>query len=92
MRVMMPMFTTTYAESVISTPTFENGDPTGPMRYGTTYRVRPFIEPLKRGRTFAAASAGDIQLLVGPASSFFSLQMKVRCSVRATSDESLRCR
>ena len=32
MRVMIRMFTTTYGESVISTPTFDDGDPTGPMR------------------------------------------------------------
>ena len=40
----------------------------------------------------ARISAGAIQLLVGPASSFFALQMKVRSSTRATSDASLRAR
>ena len=52
--------------------------------------VRPFMQPSYRGRTFAIASAGAIQLFVGPASSFLSLQMKVRCSVRATSVGLLR--
>ena len=50
------------------------------------------MAPSKRGPTFAFASAGAIQLLVGPASSFSRLAMKVRCSVRATSEGWLRCR
>src|ERR1043166_6110217 len=44
------------------------------------------------GRIFCAASDGDIQLLVGPASSGSSEQMNVRCSVRATSCGLERCR
>ena len=50
------------------------------------------MAPSKRGPTFAFASAGAIQLLVGPASCFSRLAMKVRCSVRATSVGWLRCR
>ena len=47
--------------------------------------VRPFIEPSRMGRTLALPSSGDIQLLVGPASSWLRVQMKVTLSVRATS-------
>ena len=45
MRVMMRMLTTTYGESVISTPQRASGESIGPMQYGTTYIVRPFIQP-----------------------------------------------
>jgi hypothetical protein len=62
------------------------------MMYGTTYSVRPFIEPLNNAPTFCFASAGAIQLLFGPASACCAVQTKVRCSVRATSLGSLRCR
>ena len=62
------------------------------MTYGTTYIVRPFIEPSKSAPSFAYASSGAIQLLVGPASSFVGVQMKVRCSTRATSFGFERCR
>ena len=92
MRVMIRMLRTTYLLSVISTPTFENRDPGGPIRKGTTYIVRPFIAPVKSGVSLACASAGAIQLLFGPASSFSAVQTKVRCSVRATSCGALRCR
>jgi hypothetical protein len=61
------------------------GEPTGPMLNGITYRVRPFIEPLKRSTSVAFMSAGSCQLLVGPASFSCSEQMKVRSSTRATS-------
>lgn len=47
MRVIVRMDTATYAESVISTPIAESGEPTGPMQKGTTYIVRPRIEPRK---------------------------------------------
>jgi hypothetical protein len=60
------------------------------MMYGTTYMVRSFMEPSKSAPTFFFASAGAIQLLFGPASSFCVVQTKVRCSVRATSVGSLR--
>ena len=52
--------------SVSSTPTFEWCEPTGPITYGTTYIVRPFIEPSKSAPSFSYASSGAIQLLVGP--------------------------
>jgi hypothetical protein len=59
------------------------------MLNGTTYSVRPCMAPLNRALSPVCSSsrisAGAIQLLVGPASSFFSLQMKVRSSTRATS-------
>src|SRR5436190_411227 len=57
--------------SVNSIPTFDIGEPAGPMMYGTTYIVRPFIEPSKSFPSLSYASAGAIQLFVGPASSFF---------------------
>ena len=38
------------------------------MTYGTTYIVRPFMAPAKRGHTVRSAASGAIQLLVGPAS------------------------
>ena len=92
MRVMMRMFATTYGLSVISTPTLLRREPSGPMTYGITYIVRPRMAPSKSVPTFRFASAGSIQLLVGPASSLRAEQMNVRCSVRATSFGSLRCR
>ena len=36
MRVMVPMLTTTYGESVTCTPYFVIGEPIGPMAKGTT--------------------------------------------------------
>ena len=62
------------------------------MRNGTTYIVRPFIDPRKSGVSFSRAASGAIQLLVGPASSSSVVLTKVRCSVRATSCGALRCR
>src|SRR3954467_4712497 len=44
------------------------------------------MQPLNKSRIFACASDGAIQLLLGPASSLFVVQMNVRCSTRATSD------
>ncbi len=70
-------------------PTCEIGPPTGPMENGTTYMVRPRIEPAKTPSGPASTwriSAGARQLFVGPASSSRSEQMKVRDSTRATSD------
>ena len=64
------------------------GEPSGPIENGTTYKVRPTIEPANKGFKVARMSAGSIQLLVGPASSFLSEQIKVRSSTRATSDGS----
>jgi hypothetical protein len=49
--------------------------PSGPMLNGTTYMVRPFMQPSNSGCSVARISAGAIQLLVGPASSFLAEQM-----------------
>ncbi|CAM5738738.1 hypothetical protein SHIRM173S_04713 [Streptomyces hirsutus] len=87
-RVMVRMETATYAESVISTPIADSGEPRGPMQKGTTYIVRPFMEPRKTPFSpvkISRISPGAFQWLVGPASSSFSEQMKVRSSTRATS-------
>ena len=55
------------------------------MLKGSTYMVRPRIEPLKSSLSFLRISYGSSQLLVGPALSLDSEQMKVRSSTRATS-------
>ena len=60
-------------------------DPSGPMQNGTTYIVRPRMQPSNRPASSARMPAGSRQLLVGPASISFSEQMKVRLSTRATS-------
>ncbi len=70
---------------MISTPSALIGDPSGPMQNGTTYIVRPRIEPANSGLRVLRISAGSTQLFVGPASSCFSGQMNVRLSTRATS-------
>ncbi len=44
-RVMIFMETTTYSESVISTPSLGFGASYGPMQNGTTYIVRPCMHP-----------------------------------------------
>ena len=69
MRVMTPIERTTYGESVISTPSCEMGPPIGPIENGTTYIVRPRIEPVNTSVSSARISRGSRQLLVGPASS-----------------------
>src|SRR5260221_10299059 len=88
MRVISFMLTATYAESEISTPMCAIGEPSGPMLNGTTYRVRPRMQPLNRPCSVARISTGSTQLLVGPASSCDFEQMKVRSSTRATSEGS----
>lgn len=88
---MVRIETATYAESVISTPSAESGEPSGPIQNGTTYIVRPRIAPRKMPCApvkMSRISAGAFQWLVGPASSSFSEQMNVRSSTRATSDGS----
>src|SRR3954469_1997540 len=55
------------------------------MLNGTTYMVRPFIEPRYSSSSLPRISAGSFQLLVGPASASSAEQMKVRSSTRATS-------
>ena len=67
------------------TPTCAIGEPSGPIENGTTYIVRPRIEPLNSSVSVSRISSGSRQLLVGPASSSSSEQMKVRSSTRATS-------
>ena len=47
MRVMIFMFTTTYGESVISTPICAMSEPSGPMLNGITYIVRPRMHPVE---------------------------------------------
>ena len=64
------------------------GLPIGPIENGTTYIVRPRMQPAKRPFSVRRISAGATQLLVGPASSELSLQMNVRSSTRATSEGS----
>ncbi len=82
---MIRIDTATYGESVISTPSWEMSPPSGPMQNGTTYIVRPRMLPSNSLPKVWRISAGAIQLLVGPASSSRSEQMKVRSSTRATS-------
>jgi len=77
---------------VISTPRAESGEPSGPIENGTTYIVRPRIDPSNSPVSVARISAGARQLFVGPASISRSLQMKVRSSTRATSAGSERAR
>ena len=60
-------------------------EPSGPIEKGTTYMVRPRMEPLKRPVSTSRISSGSRQLLVGPASDSRVEQMKVRSSTRATS-------
>ena len=61
------------------------------MQYGMTYMVRPAMQPSNSASILAWPSAGDIQWLFGPASSFSGVQTKVRCSTRATSSGCERC-
>ena len=82
---MIRIETTTYGESVISTPSWEISPPSGPMQNGTTYMTRPRMQPSKISPNVSRISSGAIQLLVGPASSSRSEQMNVRSSTRATS-------
>jgi hypothetical protein len=62
------------------------------MEKGTTYMVRPRIEPRNSPVSVSRISAGSRQLFVGPAASSLSEQMKVRSSTRATSPGSERAR
>src|ERR1700741_4900448 len=87
-RVIVRMDTTTYSESVISTPSLGSSAPSGPMQNGTTHMVRPRMQPRYRSVRVDRISTGSIQLLVGPASISRSEQMKVRDSTRATSEGS----
>ena len=53
-RVMIRMLTTTYGESVTCTPSCEIGPPSGPIENGTTYMVRPRIDPANTPRQLGA--------------------------------------
>ena len=55
------------------------------MLNGTTYIVRPRMQPLNSLWSVARISAGSFQLFVGPASISRVEQMNVRSSTRATS-------
>ena len=68
------------------TPILAMGEPMGPMLKGMTYIVRPAMHPLKSPCSVSRISAGGAQLLVGPASSLLTEQMKVLSSTRPTSD------
>jgi hypothetical protein len=80
--------TTTYSESVISTPNIGSSASIGPMQNGMTYMVRPRMHPRYSSVMTAFISPGSIQLLVGPASCSRTEQMKVRSSTLATSEGS----
>ncbi len=82
---MIRMFTTTYGESVISTPIWAIGEPRGPMLNGMTYMVRPAMHPSNKAVRVSFISLGLTQLLVGPASDLLWQQINVRSSTRATS-------
>src|ERR1700712_5153873 len=85
MRAITRIETTTYSESVSSTPNIGFSASTGPMQNGMTYIVRPRMHPRYSSVMTDFISAGSIQLLVGPASASSTEQMKVRSSTRATS-------
>ena len=69
------------------------GEPSGPIENGTTYIVRPFIEPLKRPLELLA-HLGRVAPVVGRpgVAPRAREQMKVRSSTRATSPGSERAR
>ncbi len=86
MRVMMRIETATYGESVISTPSAEIGEPSGPMQNGTTYIVRPRIAAGEQAVERARASRpGRSSCWSGRRPPRSREQMKVRPSTRATS-------
>jgi len=91
MRVMMRMFSTTYGLSVISTPQRGTAKDRAHAVGHDVHRAA-LHAPANRPSTLRCASAGSIQLLFGPASPLFFVQMKVRCSTRATSEGCERCR
>src|SRR5688572_15955926 len=89
-RVITRMETTTYGLSVSSTPNIGCSASREPMQNGTTYMVRPRMQPRYSSVIVCFISAGSTQLLVGPASAGSAEQMKVRSLTRATSDGSVR--
>jgi hypothetical protein len=50
-------------------------EPSGPIENGTTYIVRPRMQPSNMPRRVPRISAGSAQLFVGPASSARCEQM-----------------
>ena len=66
MRVMSFMLTTTYGLSDSSMPICAIGLPSGPIENGTTYSVRPRMQPSNSPFSVRRISAGATQLLVGP--------------------------
>src|SRR5213596_3993139 len=64
MRVTIRIDTATYAESVSCTPISDLSEPSGPIENGTTYIVRPRIEPVNSSPSVSRISAGARQLLV----------------------------
>src|SRR5215204_3535314 len=75
MRAMIRMLTTTYGESVSCTPICDIGDSIGPMLKGSTYMVRPCMQPLNKAFNFFRMVNGFTQLFVGPALSLDSEQI-----------------
>ena len=65
-RAMIRMLTTTYGESVSCTPICDIGEPIGPMLNGSTYIVRPRMQPSNSPSSVLRISNGSTQLLVGP--------------------------
>lgn len=62
------------------------------MQKGMTYMVRPAMDPVNFWFRVWRISAGSAHWLVGPASSWRLVQMKVRSSTRATSEGVERAR
>src|SRR6202034_1895939 len=85
-RVITFIETTTYSESVISTPSLGSSAPSGPMQNGTTHMVRPRMQPRYRSVMVDRISAGSIQLLVGAAAVEPSEQLMVCDSTGLTSE------
>ena len=63
-------------------------EPSGPMLKGTTYIVRPRMQPWKRPVERRAHLRRIDPVVRGPGVSFVREQMKVRSSTRATSEGS----
>ena len=81
MRAMMRMFTTTYGESVSCTPICAIGEPIGPMLNGSTYIVRPRMQPSNSSLQLAPHFVG-IDPVVGRA----GVVLRQRADERAVLD------
>ena len=81
MRVMIRMLTTTYGESVISTPSSEIGEPSGPIENGMTYIVRPRMEPSNRPLR-VRAHLDRVVPVVGRAGVLLVAASRCRCGPR----------